>query len=169
MGARVNLRGSTLALNRASLAPVAPTCILWLAAVEVWLRRLPASSKRNTVRRALEHRRIVERQLRPMPDGEAARFATWTDALSRALAAHGTRADAVALWCAVSVWDEAGGRWPEIARAVESIASDADTEADGDDPMAQGVAAMETGRAAAQLRARMDEVAMGLWTMGAGR
>ena len=165
----MTLRGSLALAASASRARPAPTCILWLVAVELWLQRLPATERRNAVRRAIVHRRTVEQQLRPAAPGDAARFGAWAEALTQALAPHGTRADAVALWCAVSAWDEAGGRWPELARAVETIAADADREADGDDPEAQGVAAMETGRAAEALRRRMDEVEVRLWREMEGR
>lgn len=57
----------------------------------------------------------------------------------------------------------------EFARAVETIAADADSEADGDDPAAQGVAAIETGRHAERLRARMEETAAVPWAREAGR
>lgn len=159
----MSLRGSIGLAQRVTRARQPPTCILWLVAIELWLQRLPASPKRNAVRRSIVHRRVVEQQLRPAQPGDAARFAAWADALTQALAPHGHRADAVALWCAVSTWDEAGGRWPELARAVETIAADADSEADGDDPTAQGVAAIETGSAAERLRGRMEEVAAVLW------
>jgi hypothetical protein len=165
----VSLRGSIGLAAGAASARVAPTNVLWLVAIELWLRRLPATARRNAVRRSIALRREVERQLRPPVAGDEWRFGAWADALTQALAPHGTRADAVALWCAVSAWDEAGGRWPELARAVETIAADADSEADGDDPEAQGVAAMETGRAASALRARMDEVGARLWAMEGGR
>lgn len=159
----MSLRGSIAVASRAASARLAPTNILWLVAIDLWLRRLPATERRNAVRRSVVHRRTVEQQLRPAAPGDEARFGAWADALTKALTPHGTRADAVALWCAVSAWDEAGGRWPELARAVETIAADADSEADGDDPEAQGVAAMETGRAASALRSHMDEVGARLW------
>lgn len=161
----MSLRGSLGLARRVSRAQPAPSNILWLVAIELWLQRLPPSPRRNAVRRSIVHRRVVEQQLRPPAPGDEGRFGAWADALTQALAPHGTRADAVALWCAVSTWDEAGGRWPELARAVETIAADADSEADGADPEAQGVAAIETGRAAQVLRARMEEVGAVLWRM----
>lgn len=160
----MSLRGS-LALTAAPVRRAPSPPLLWLASVEVWLMTYADSPRRREVLRAVRDRRNTLRMA--VAPGEADRSARWIDALRAEVAALGVEGSAVALWAAVAVWDDAGGPWPVIARAVEGLADDADAEADravGREHY--GEAAMATGREAMRLRDRMDEVEVGLWAEG---
>ncbi len=138
--------------------------ILWLAAIEAWLRRLRPSTLRDETLRAMARSRDLVRG--DHPEVTPAGIDQWTTELGRAVAVYGSQGDAAATWAAVSVWDESGGHWSTIARAVEAVARGADDLATGGDAERRAAVLVETGRAATALLARMDACEARIWRDG---
>lgn len=138
--------------------------ILWHAAIEAWLRRLPTSPLRDEALRAMAKSRDLVRG--HYPEVTAAGIDRWTTELGCAVAVYGAQGDAAATWAAVSVWDESGGHWSTIARAVEAVARSADDLATAGDADRRAAVLVETGRAATALLARMDAREAGIWRDG---